>query len=81
MNNPPNPPAFPRPQFNPQGVFYEDAGIGNEAQEGMTLRDYFAAKALPYLVREALDLNHVRWDATAEHAYIIADAMLKAREQ
>ena len=47
----------------------------------MTLRDYFAGKALPELVRTALDLDHKSWDATAAHAYMIADAMLKARER
>lgn len=44
------------------------------------LRDQFAAAALPELIREALDLNHVKWDATAGHAYIIADAMMEARK-
>lgn len=47
---------------------------------GMTLRDYFAAKAMQSLV------NHVYSDgcpgspkSTAENAYFIADAMLEAR--
>jgi len=48
---------------------------------GMTLRDYFAAKALSPLVYEALRLDHKSWDATAQHAYIIADAMLAEREK
>lgn len=48
---------------------------------GMDLRDYFAALALPELVREALDLDHKSWAATAEHAYLIADAMLQARRE
>lgn len=47
---------------------------------GMTLRDYFAAQALPALVTSAFECNHDKWDATAQHAYLIADAMLKARE-
>ena len=47
---------------------------------GMTLRDYFAASALQPLVTSAIELDHVKWDATAQHAYLIADAMLKARE-
>jgi hypothetical protein len=47
---------------------------------GMTLRDYFAAAALQPLVTSAIELDHVKWDATAQHAYLIADAMLKARE-
>lgn len=45
---------------------------------GITKRDYFAAAALPELIRSALDLDHVKWDATAEHAYIIADEILIA---
>lgn len=47
---------------------------------GMTLRDYFAAAALPALVTSALEFNHFKWDATAQQAYLCADAMLKARE-
>jgi hypothetical protein len=46
----------------------------------MTLRDYFAAAALQTLVTSAIELDHVKWDATAQHAYLIADAMIKARE-
>jgi len=42
--------------------------------QGMTLRDYFAAKAMAQLVH-----NRTPWDA-AEEAYQYADAMLKARE-
>ena len=53
-------PAFPRTQWP------------NET--GMTLRDYFAAKAMQALAQG----NY--FDATARQAYMIADAMLKARE-
>jgi hypothetical protein len=42
--------------------------------DGMTLRDYFAAKAMQALAQG----NY--FDATARQAYMIADAMLKARE-
>ena len=45
-----------------------------------TLRDWFAGQALGALVKEALEWDHKSWAATAEHAYIIADAMLSARE-
>jgi len=49
--------------------------------EGMTLRDYFAAKAM----QSILDREHGRSTTTLEfvgnHAYQYADAMLKAREQ
>ncbi len=42
---------------------------------GMTLRDYFAAKAMQAL----LPTNYI--DANAVLAYRVADAMLRAREQ
>ena len=42
---------------------------------GMTLRDYFAAKAMQGILFEGLDPED-----TAKHAYKMADAMLKARE-
>jgi hypothetical protein len=45
---------------------------------GMTLRDYFAAKAMTgLLTAEIVGSN----EHVAEIAYRIADAMLKAREQ
>jgi hypothetical protein len=42
---------------------------------GMTLRDYFAAKAMQGILFEGLDESE-----TAKNAYAMADAMLKARE-
>jgi hypothetical protein len=42
---------------------------------GMTLRDYFAAKAMQALAQG----NY--FDATARQAYMIADAMLREREK
>ena len=42
---------------------------------GMSLRDYFAAKAMQSLVA----LNRTAVTRTAEDAYAIADAMLAAR--
>jgi hypothetical protein len=47
----------------------------HEFRDGMTLRDYFAAKALPFLMSAYEDM-----DAIAGVAYKMADAMLKARE-
>ena len=48
---------------------------------GMTLRDYFAAKAIHPLVVELDDEgNYWHPHHLAELAYDIADAMLKARE-
>lgn len=46
---------------------------------GMTLRDYFAAKAMQGLVSNGY-LNAI-WKERVEIAYEIADIMLKAREQ
>ena len=67
-----NPPAFPN-----------DMSFDDEYSHlrGMTLRDYFAAKSLNALITEGLRLDHESWDATAQHAYIIADAMLKYRNK
>jgi len=46
---------------------------------GMTLRDYFAAKAMQGLVENA-NWRGMPEDALAKEAYKMADAMLKARE-
>jgi hypothetical protein len=51
--------------------------MGEVAHEGMTLRDYFAAKAMQGLL--ASEVNAPRHEFAAE-AYAMADAMLKARE-
>ena len=59
-------PAFP-------GVEYLNQ-FGKKNPEGMTLRDYFAAKAMQGILFEGLNEAE-----TAENAYAIADAMLKAR--
>jgi hypothetical protein len=69
-------PAFPNTAFG---------GTRNE-QQGMTLRDYFAAKAMQGLISSigqwsAGTPNLEFSDSVATDAYWIADAMLKAREQ
>jgi hypothetical protein len=58
---------------------------------GMTLRDYFAAKAMNAILKSAIDWfpTHKSPDQetlaifadVAQDSYAIADAMLKAREQ
>lgn len=53
----------------------------NDNMPEMTLRDYFAAQALAPLVKEALKLDHKSWEATAQHAYFIADSMLEERKR
>jgi hypothetical protein len=60
-------PAFPLPNMN----------------TGMTLRDYFAAKAMQGLIASPRGTTDGR-DGTdtyyAKCAYLVADAMMKARE-
>jgi len=74
-------PAFPRPY----------SGTSQFAQVGMTLRDYFAAKAMQSIVSK-YDMVSVFEDCEtkepngmlillAKDAYKLADAMMKAREE
>ena len=72
-------PAFPNEGFNGWG----------EPQQGMTLRDYFAAKAMPQVMNEWRD-DRENNDASAtfesdaqlvaNDCYSMADAMLEARK-
>lgn len=48
---------------------------GVQGYDGMTLRDYFAAKAMAALVADINDVPRL-----ARDAYIFADEMLKARK-
>jgi hypothetical protein len=70
-----NQPAFP-------AMHYDMA----ENEHGLTMRDYFAAKAIQPLMQSFLDkdmdtLDPMGWmDGLAMDAYSMADAMLKARE-
>jgi hypothetical protein len=57
----------------------------DEGNFGMTLRDYYAAKALPsllrYFLKEEFHLTDITWmEGVAMDAYKMADAMMKARE-
>lgn len=45
---------------------------------GMTLRDYFAAKAMQGLIYDKLPENEL--GTAARYSYAMADEMLKARE-
>ena len=73
-------PAFPQ---NTKIVLGAGQEIHQGFMGGMTLRDYFAAKALQgYMVglKPAQDIGPVMQDRIAEGMYSMADAMLKARE-
>ena len=60
-------------------AFPSHGSMGEVAHEGMTLRDYFAAKAMQGICASGPTSE---WSNTrlATEAYEIADAMLKARE-
>lgn len=71
-------PAFPFvTQWQVTGE-HDDTRQAREWMNGMSLRDYFAASALPIV---ADDVGGFEWEErTSENAYKLADAMLKARE-
>lgn len=72
-------PAFPIP-----GETWESEGVqyGSNPHYGMTMRDYFAAKAMAAILGH-LDHGIRPQDCIVmvEDAYTVADAMLKARGQ
>ena len=49
-------------------------------ETGMTLRDYFAAKAMNSLINDPDWRSDMVWHETAYAAYQMADAMMKARD-
>jgi len=69
MNNPPAFPKLPIGRASNNEILYQS--------DGMTLRDYFAAKAMQGFQQEWVYDNS---DEIASKAYALADAMLKARE-
>jgi len=67
-------PAFPTSDLDDDGTFSPAIKM-----HGMTLRDYFAAKAMTQLIRVQYGAFSSLLE-TASVAYEYADAMLKARE-
>lgn len=76
-------PAFPVADFDHQAFAPKNAEEAKRLLSGMTLRDYFAARAMQGLMGRvwgdvpAEDLFEI-W---ARSAYAAADSMLKAREK
>jgi hypothetical protein len=69
-------PAFPQTEVDRDGVTVTH-------QSGMTLRDYFAAKAMPSMIEPFSfgDADPIDYcEAIAKSCYALSDAMLKARE-
>ena len=75
-DKPDNPPAFP---FTEQGMSSFSGQTVDVVNPGMTLRDYFAAKAMAAII--AHDTRAISADEDAEICYQIADAMLRARQE
>ena len=67
---------------NTGGPAFAVAELANIKWEGMTLRDYFAAKAMQGIISSEQfgDEEFVTPEMYARDAYKYADAMLKARE-
>jgi hypothetical protein len=64
-------------------AFPSHGSMGEVAHEGMTLRDYFAAKAMQGIIasEQPGDEEFATPEMYARDAYKYADAMLKARGQ
>jgi len=69
-----NPPAFPHVADILQ-IAGNSAVVKTLTQNGMSLRDYFAARAM-----QALIDNDGLFSEIPTQAYALADAMMKARE-
>jgi hypothetical protein len=62
---------------NTGGPAFPTATLAQKTEGGMTLRDYFAAKAMEGFISRGGNYNA---EFDADRAYAFADAMLKARE-
>ncbi|WP_316392193.1 hypothetical protein [Citrobacter farmeri] len=71
--------AFPRQQWEYDG----HNNVLQYQEDGMTLRDYFAAKAMQGILvnAERNEFSFGKVDEIASKAYELADAMLRAREE
>jgi hypothetical protein len=50
------------------------------ADEGVTLRDYFAAKAMLGIIQSHTESNEKYYQSCANTSYAMADAMMEARK-
>lgn len=74
-------PAFPRPVGTNGARSIEDLYV-NDPQEGMSLRDYFAAAALQTMkLANSWSDNPLYWEGVARSAYVCADAMLAEKNK
>ena len=68
-------PAFPIPRHTRH---FDDSQGAYTQDDGMSLRDYFAAKAMHGIVASCID-NGFNDDLVAAASYRMADAMMEAR--
>ena len=54
---------------------------GEKNVSGMSLRDYFAAKAMQGIIASPICTTGGGWDDHAKYAYGMADAMIKQRNK
>jgi hypothetical protein len=83
-----NPAAFPFKSIDFEASAEAKTNIYDGYSQGMTLRDYFAAKAMDQVIfswrnfNRVIDFEDRAGDAEniAKNCYLLADAMLKARQ-
>ena len=63
---------------NTGGLAFPTATLAQKTEGGMTLRDYFAAKAMQADLTGGLHEDEFDW--LAARSYKMADAMIRARE-
>jgi hypothetical protein len=78
-------PAFPATEYPMRVGTYDEEGsaIVRVSSPGMSLRDWFAGQALAGIMSNCTGDGRTTWlpESAAFHAYSVAEAMLKAREQ
>jgi hypothetical protein len=68
------------PQKYPIDASEQHHWVDNPLDRGMDLRDYFAAKAMQAIIsNEHTEELHSDAHSIAQDAYVVADAMMKAR--
>lgn len=70
-------PAFPRTGFEVDR--HENSPSDTKPQDGMSLRDYFAAQVLPAVYHHAMEVGCEDQDTIAAEAYELADTMIEMR--
>ena len=81
MNEDENPNAFPSKEIDWNESMHSNRVIYLDQHMGMTLRDYFAAKALVSMLDNPTTFTDRTYEVAAHKSYKLADAMLKERNK